>query len=124
VRLEEGKVAESGRFEDLSVKGKQAISRASIDTERATAGDGSKAPAKAVAEEQEDEVEAMESGNVAWSAYYTWFGAMGWRCVALIVVGTVFHNAAIMGVPIWLQQWARDNDAQPNVNLARNAVVL
>ncbi|SPO23263.1 related to ABC transporter [Ustilago trichophora] len=106
VRIEGGKIAEQGQYEELSMKGKDAISRASLDSQRVMppAEQAKDAPVKTgVAEKQE----AVLTGSVGWRVYSTWFKAAGLKKIyfffSLCVVGAI----AVLGPSYYLQAWSQ-----------------
>lgn len=117
VRLEGGKVAEAGRFEDLSVKGKGAISRASLESNDGPGTSRRKVDAPTTDPREDDKSEEVETGTVPWSVYGVWIKAGGLKLVITSILITIINVAAVNGMPVWLQAWARHNDRFPNTQM-------
>ncbi|TKY88084.1 hypothetical protein EX895_003180 [Sporisorium graminicola] len=105
VRIDAGKISESGRYEELSIKGKDAISRTSIDSQRALAF-ADPIQDKVVEFNSPEEHEDILTGSVGWKNYATWFKAAGHARIALYVLCKVFWAASLSGQSYYLQAWA------------------
>lgn len=105
VRIDGGKIAEQGRYEELSMKGKDAISRTSLDSHRAmpAADQSSDKPVKSgVPEKQED----VSTGAVGWRVYANWCKAAGLGKVVLFVFVGVIGAGLVVAPSYYLQAWA------------------
>ncbi|KAJ9478154.1 putative Metal resistance protein YCF1 (putative) [Pseudozyma hubeiensis] len=105
VRIDGGKIAEQGRYEELSMKGKDAISRASIDSQRAmpSADQAKDKPIKSGVPEKQ---EAVMTGSVGWEVYANWFKAAGLGKVSFFFVLCVLGAGAVLAPSYYLQAWA------------------
>ncbi|TKY91064.1 hypothetical protein EX895_001063 [Sporisorium graminicola] len=112
VRVDGGKIAEQGRYEDLSIKGKDAISRASLDSQRAMPPqDQSKDQAiKTGAPEKQ---EAVMTGAVGWKVYATWFIAAGFGKLAVFGFTALVGTASHIAPSYYLQAWAEAQQRHP-----------
>jgi ABC-type multidrug transport system fused ATPase/permease subunit len=111
IRLQGGKVVETGRPQDLSQSAREAISRASIDeSERASVA--AKAFKIVESENRKDSKhEEVESGTVQWSVYSQWLQAGGVAtCLLTFGIGFAFVAASKTAWQVYLQYFARAHD--------------
>ena len=108
IRLDAGMIVESGAYEDLSEKGKSAISRISMQSERPEEEKPIKAPKATMEEKEDDKHEEVESGAVKWSIYGNWFKAIGLTYVTIALVAMSLRVGGVMGWNTFLQFWSRD----------------
>ncbi|KAJ1028578.1 hypothetical protein NDA16_001744 [Ustilago loliicola] len=106
VRIDAGKIAEQGRYEQLSMKGKDAISRASLDSSRVMPAEAA-AKDKAIKTGAAEKQETVMTGSVGWKVYDTWFKAAGRWKVYLFVACAIFGNVSTVGVSYYLQAWSQ-----------------
>lgn len=106
VRIDAGKVAEQGRYEQLSMKGKDAISRASLDSSRVKPAEPA-AKDKAIKTGAAEKQETVMTGSVGWRVYATWFRAAGRWKVYLFFACAVFANVSSVGGSYYLQAWTK-----------------
>ncbi|SPO21955.1 related to ABC transporter [Ustilago trichophora] len=106
VRIEGGKIAEQGRYEDLSMKGKDAISRASLDSQRAMPApeQPNDTSVKTGAVEKQ---EAVLTGSVGWRVYSTWFKAAGLKKIYFFFSLCVLGAMAVLAPSYYLQAWSQ-----------------
>lgn len=105
IRIDAGKIAEQGRYEELSMKGKNSISRASLDSDRAIPlrdSANEKAVKSGAVERQED----VLTGSVGWKVYATWFNAAGYWNTGVFLASGVLSTAGAIGNTYFLQAWA------------------
>ena len=132
VRVDSGRIVEQGRFEELSVKGKDAVSRSSIDSQQngqsgatgdANSGDQADAKGKGSHEEEHEEV---ENGTVSKRVYKTWARQAGIFPLSMLVLLTALQPVAVAGQSYLLQAWARANERAPfdNVGLYASMFAL
>lgn len=105
VRIDGGKIAEQGRYEELSMKGKDAISRASLDYQRATPLTDQTRD-KPVKNAVPEKTETVMTGAVGWRVYANWFKAAGLGKVSIFVVLCVAGSGASLAPSYYLQAWA------------------
>lgn len=112
VRLDAGKIAEHGRYEELSMKGKDSISRASVDSNRNMPA-ADQAQDNTVKSGATEKHEAVLTGSVGWRVYATWFKKAG------LVHITLFFSCCLLGAacqttPSYLlQAWAEAQQRHP-----------
>lgn len=111
IRLDAGKIVEMGRFEELSDKGKAAISRASLDSGAPDLAKLQAARPKAQYEEKaDDKHEEVESGSVRWRATYgAWAKAIGTGLFVSMLLLEAARAGSRMGWNFVVQIWARYN---------------
>ncbi|KIS69488.1 uncharacterized protein UMAG_15032 [Mycosarcoma maydis] len=104
VRIEAGRIAESGRYETLTFKGKDSICRISMESQRppATAAEDGSLRLHST-EEQED----VLTGTVKWKTYATWLNTAGRGRTILFLVLFAFQVGTLIGSSYYLQAWAR-----------------
>ncbi len=105
IRIDAGKIAEQGRYEEISMKGKDAISRASVDSQRAMPvlkESADKAIKTGAAEKQE----GVMTGSVGFGVYAGWFKAAGLVWVALFSAAGILSTGGYIGSTYVLQAWA------------------
>ncbi|TKY87161.1 hypothetical protein EX895_003838 [Sporisorium graminicola] len=105
VRIDAGKIAEQGRYEDLSIKGKDAISRASLDSQRAMPSQ-EQAKDHAIKTGAPEKQEAVMTGSVGWKVYASWFVAAGLGKVTVFGLLAAVGAAAQVAPSYYLQAWA------------------
>uniref|UniRef100_V5EWI6 Multidrug resistance-associated protein n=1 Tax=Kalmanozyma brasiliensis (strain GHG001) TaxID=1365824 RepID=V5EWI6_KALBG len=105
IRIDDGHIAEQGRYEDLSMKGKDAISRASLDSQRAMPSKD-QAKDKAVKTGAPEKQEAVMTGTVGFKVYYMWFKAAGLGKVAVSFTFFLLCAGAALAPSYYLQAWA------------------
>ncbi|GAC76721.1 multidrug resistance-associated protein [Moesziomyces antarcticus T-34] len=112
VRIDGGKIAEQGRYEELSMKGKDAISRASLDSKRVlpAADVANDKPVKSGAAEKQ---EAVMTGSVGWGVYVNWVRAAGLWNFGVFVGCSVMSTVAQIGTTYFLQAWATSQQRDP-----------
>ncbi|CBQ71978.1 related to ABC transporter [Sporisorium reilianum SRZ2] len=105
VRIDAGKIAEQGRYEELSMKGKDAISRASLDSQRAMPPQ-EQAKDQAVKTGAPEKQEAVMTGAVGWKVYTTWFVAAGLGKVTCFAILALLGAGSQIAPSYYLQAWA------------------
>lgn len=106
VRIDAGKIAEQGRYEQLSMKGKDTISCLSLDSSRVMPAEPTAAD-KAIKSGQAEKQEAVMTGSVGWKVYNTWVTAAGRWKVFLFVSCAVLGNVSTVGGSYFLQAWTQ-----------------
>ncbi|UZJ52796.1 hypothetical protein CBS101457_002116 [Exobasidium rhododendri] len=115
VRLDNGKVIESGSFQELSERSKESIARSSMQSERPDDQEEVRKEVQVVSKEKEDDKhEEIEQGTIKWSVYGHWIKAIGYFFVFWGLAGNMLLTAALMGWNTYLQYWVRSvtNDEQ------------
>lgn len=103
IRIDAGKIAESGRFETLSLKGKDAMSRHSLESQRVLAPEGESALQPGSNDDHED----ILTGSVGLKTYETWLNAAGRGKVVVFLVFCALTTGTLLGTPYYLQAWAQ-----------------
>jgi ATP-binding cassette, subfamily C (CFTR/MRP), member 1 len=114
VRLGNGTVEEIGSFEQLSIKGKTIVERASIDSQRpAIALDQSDAAAGASMTgdaSQDEEIESLRTAGVQWSIFNAYIHACGLKTFYFGLVIYAAQSFLTTAQLYELQFWTRAND--------------
>lgn len=121
IRLDAGKIVEMGRFEELSDKGKMAISRASLDSEAPDLAKLRAAKPKIRNEEKDDDKhETVTSGGVQWRATYgAWAKAIGLGVFVMLILLDVSRSSSRLAWNFVIQIWARNNEEHWQGDLAK-----
>lgn len=112
IRLDAGKIAEQGRYERLSMKGKDSICRASLNSQ-AIARPADQAKDESVKTGEVEEQEAVSSGSVSWSMYASWFSASSVFHTTIFFVSCVLTAGAFVAPSYFLQAWAGMQQKHP-----------
>ncbi|CDS82194.1 related to ABC transporter [Sporisorium scitamineum] len=127
VRIDGGKIAEQGRYEELSMKGKDAISRGSLDSQRVMPPQD-QAKDQAIKTGAPEKQEAVMTGAVGWKVYATWFVAAGLGKVTwfgiLVLVGAVSQIAPSYYLQAWAEAQQRHRFQDWGAWLAGYAVLI
>ncbi|EPQ30723.1 uncharacterized protein PFL1_01624 [Pseudozyma flocculosa PF-1] len=126
VRIEGGRIAEHGSFQDISFKGKRAIARSSQDSRRSE-----EAPAEATGAANStakpsgkaEDIEQVETGSVGIHVLKMWIKAAGLGLVFLLVCSLTLLAGLLSGHPYVLQAWALEQERNPFHNIALYALV-
>ncbi|PWN49672.1 hypothetical protein IE53DRAFT_388080 [Violaceomyces palustris] len=124
IRLEEGKIAEQGRYEDISVKGKAAINGGSEDEEKAANEVDQSTLSNQSTQVKSDKEELVASGSVKLSSYMLWIKAIGIPIMFLSNFACILAIAFPIASQYFLQYWASSSSEDSSNLLAAKAVGL
>lgn len=106
VRLADGTIQETGKFEELSIKGKSLIHRASIDSQRQN--ETNDATPEAVLADNDD-IEAVQAAGVQWKTYWFFVKACGVQVFAGYALLSILESAFWVLQPLELNLWTASN---------------
>lgn len=117
IRLEGGKVAESGRFSDLSIRGKSAISSSIPKKDEQIEKNQVKAVELSTElKKQDTEQEEEVTGSVGLKTYGKWIKAQGTALFIWLLVGAATNAASGIGLQLLVQAWSSANEMELGKN--------
>lgn len=113
IRLESGKVAESGRFSDLSIRGKSAISSSIPKKDEQIEQNQVKAvELNPELKKQDSEQDEEVTGSVGLKTYGKWIKAQGTLLFVLLNLGAALNAASGIGLQLLVQAWSSANEME------------
>ncbi|GAC94763.1 ABC multidrug transporter [Pseudozyma hubeiensis SY62] len=104
IRIDAGKIAESGNYENLSLKGKDAMSRHSLEESQRVLAPEDKS---ALQPGSDDDHEDILTGSVGLKTYEMWLNAAGRSKVFVFLILCALTTGTLLGTPYYLQAWAK-----------------